>query len=313
MKSLGDLIRELRSIREKKNIFTERRSKTPLKEERAPVIRKGLFTFLLIFLFVGSILAGLYLVRLSEVLKKEKVGIKPPIARVEGQKVSPPPPPTSKVTPPPPIQKKTSSPPTQKNISPPPTSQKTLPPPSLKKTSPSPPLKEKAPQKPTQVAKVAPSKAISKLKPPLKHKEKAREPEPKEKTDHKIPTQSPPGPPPLRELALLENLLLNAEEERRKGNYLEAARLYEDYLRYRPHPDVYNNLGGVYLLLGDLKKALQSFESALKLKFDPQYEINRWIVLLKMGEKEKVCRELKTRSFSPFYEDKIKELREICK
>jgi len=118
--------------------------------------------------------------------------------------------------------------------------------------------------------------------------------------------------PYLKEKELLDNLLLNAEEARENKNYQEAIVFYQQYLEHREDPDVLNNLGGIYLQLGQLEKALHCFERALKLKPDPYYELNLAIALIKNGSKEKACAILKNRQFPASLEGKVRQLKRMC-
>ncbi|MEZ0344227.1 MAG: tetratricopeptide repeat protein [Caldimicrobium sp.] len=141
---------------------------------------------------------------------------------------------------------------------------------------------------------------------PAKVKEK-----PKNK-EEKVETISAKENPPLKESGLLENLIFNAEEERKKGNYLSAIEFYEEYLKYREDPDVLNNLGGIYYLVGNFKAAKTAYKKALKLKYDPLIEVNYIMVLMKTGEIEKACNELFLKNFPPNLQDKIELLKKKC-
>lgn len=124
---------------------------------------------------------------------------------------------------------------------------------------------------------------------------------------------SPQGEPPLRNKELASNLLLNAEEERKRGNYDEAIRLYYEYLKFKEDPNVLNNLGALYLLKGDYKRAETLFERALHIKKDPLYEINYYITLLKQGRAEVVCKELKNKEFPAHLRDHIEFIKTFCR
>lgn len=94
---------------------------------------------------------------------------------------------------------------------------------------------------------------------------------------------------------------------------MAAIKFYEEYLKYRTDPEVLNNLGGLYYLIGNFEGAKIAFEKALKLKYDPSYELNYLIVLLKKGEREKACKELNLRTFPPNLQERVKALEEMCK
>lgn len=137
------------------------------------------------------------------------------------------------------------------------------------------------------------------------------------KTGKEMATQaltiSPSGEPPLRSKELASNLLLNAEEERKRGNYDEAIRLYYEYLKFKEDPNVLNNLGALYLLKGDYKRAETLFERALNIKKDPLYEINYYITLLKQGRVEAVCKELKHKEYPAHLRDHLRDHIEFIK
>lgn len=144
-----------------------------------------------------------------------------------------------------------------------------------------------------------------------KRDKKEKPPKPKETTP--ALTISPQGEPPLRNKELASNLLLNAEEERKRGNYDEAIRLYHEYLKFKEDPNVLNNLGALYLLKGDYKRAETLFERALRIKKDPFYEINYYIALLKQGKLEAVCQEVKNKEYPTYLRDYIEFIKGLCR
>jgi len=123
---------------------------------------------------------------------------------------------------------------------------------------------------------------------------------------------SPSGPPILRERELLRNLLLNAEEEVSKGNYLAAKNFYEKYLAKVEDPVVYNNYGNVLFMLGDYKLAEQAFAKALYLRKDPVFKLNLILAKLKLNQYYSACqmfREAQS-NLEKFEESAI--IKEIC-
>lgn len=136
---------------------------------------------------------------------------------------------------------------------------------------------------------------------------------PKPKESEPFLTVSPSGGPPLRQRQLAFNLLLNAEEERKRGNYEEAIRLYNEYLKYTEDPNVLNNLGAIYILKGNYKKAEICFERAFQLKKDPLYEVNYFIALLKQGRVEEVCKKIKYRDYPSYLNEQVEAIKSICR
>lgn len=111
---------------------------------------------------------------------------------------------------------------------------------------------------------------------------------------------------------LLRNLLIMAEEERKKGNCKEALFYYRNYLKERDNPMVMNNFGACLIELEKLDEAINVFEKALSLKSDPEIKYNLIIAYLKKGEKEKACNTIKEIN-SDFFKEKIKTLENFCK
>lgn len=136
---------------------------------------------------------------------------------------------------------------------------------------------------------------------------------PKPRESELAHTISPSGGPPLRQRELAFNLLLNAEEERKRGNYEEAIRLYNEYLKYVEDPNVLNNLGAMYILKGNYKKAEICFDRAFQLKKDPVYEVNYFIALLKQGRVEEVCKKIKYRDYPSYLNEQVEAIRAICR
>lgn len=119
--------------------------------------------------------------------------------------------------------------------------------------------------------------------------------------------------PILRREKLIENLLINAEEARVKGNLDDAINYYLAYLKHKEDPDVLNNLAGLYLLKGDFKRAEKLLERALNLKEDETFALNLIISLLMQGEVEKACKSLRERQFSPKQRGTLEELNRYCR
>lgn len=136
---------------------------------------------------------------------------------------------------------------------------------------------------------------------------------PKPRESEPFHTISPSGDPPLRQRELAYNLLLNAEEERKRGNYEEAIRLYNEYLKHTEDPNVLNNLGALYILKGNYKKAEICFERAFQLKRDPLYEVNYFIALLKQGRVEEVCKKIRYRDYPHYLSEQVEAIRSICR
>lgn len=107
---------------------------------------------------------------------------------------------------------------------------------------------------------------------------------------------------------LLNNLLIIAEEERKKGNCEKAIFHYQSYLKEKENPFVMNNYGACLVELGKLDEAINIFNKALSIKNDQEIKYNLIIAYFKKGDKEKACKELK--SLDSFYQEKFKE---FCK
>ncbi len=278
---MGKLAEFLREIKKEKK-------PSPFKEKEKVSKRRLFFLILFAILFSGSFLGGFYLVKMFSLLKaKDKKPFQHPPEYVYEVKRSP----------------QGEIPPTQNNAT---------------QSKGSPEVTDKQVKKSALQKHSTPgNKTLSKNKDKIKREKetlsmlkKKREPE---KLEEKIETLTPQGAPILKEKGLLENLLFNAEEERKKGNYMSAIKFYEEYLKHRTDPDALNNLGGLYYLTGNFDGAKIAFEKALKLKYDPSYELNYLMVLLKKGEREKACRELRLKTFPQGLQDKVKTLEEMCK
>ena len=251
----------------------EEKSKNPFQERQKLSKRRLFFLSLVVFLFFGAVIVGFYLTQLFKLESLRKEKPQPP--KVVATK--------------PPILAENSTQkeiPTEKRLSSPEIlgSQK-----SLQKN-----LVKRESKKPKPVAK----------------KKGFIESEKRKERTETITTQVYP---PLRERGLLENLLLNAEEERKKGNYQGAIKFYEEFLKYKKDPEVYNNLGGLYFLIGDFQRAKTTFETALSLKYDSVFEINYIMALLKLNQTKRACEELLNKNFPPDLEDKVKFLKSYCK
>lgn len=118
--------------------------------------------------------------------------------------------------------------------------------------------------------------------------------------------------PPLREKGLLENLLLNAEEARKKGSYEEASRFYMEYLKYKKDPDVLNNLGNIYLLLGNYKKAEETYSQALSIKYDVVYELNYFLSLIMQQKKDTACELIHHKKYPQQFKEYVEFLKNLC-
>ncbi|QER42619.1 hypothetical protein F1847_07650 [Thermodesulfobacterium sp. TA1] len=112
---------------------------------------------------------------------------------------------------------------------------------------------------------------------------------------------------------LLNNLLVLAEEERKKGNYQMAIVYYENYLKEKEDPLVMNNLGGCLTEIGAVEEAIKVFHKALSLKNDPIIRYNLIIAYLKKGDKEKACSEIKKIKPPLTLPPQITHLEELCK
>lgn len=64
----------------------------------------------------------------------------------------------------------------------------------------------------------------------------------------------------------VEQLLIQANDERDKGNYLKARKLLEQALQKAPkRADIYELLGDVYRAVGDLQSAIEQYKKAREL------------------------------------------------
>ncbi len=132
---------------------------------------------------------------------------------------------------------------------------------------------------------------------------------PETSTKSKIPAEeSPIEGFILTKEDLLNNLLLIAEEERKKGNCEKAIFHYQNYLKEKKNPLVMNNYGACLIEIGKLNEAINIFNMALSIKNDPEIKYNLIIAYLKIGDKEKACKEVK--NLDSFYQEKLKE---FCK
>jgi hypothetical protein len=120
------------------------------------------------------------------------------------------------------------------------------------------------------------------------------------------------GPPILREEGLLKKLLLNAEEEVKKGNYQSAKVFYEEYLAYKQDPEIYNNYGGILFLLGDYKSAEKAFTKALSLRQDPIFKLNLIIAKLKLKQYASACLMFKESQKELEKFEKTNLIKDIC-
>jgi len=278
MGKLGEILRELK---EKEGSYS------PLPPKKGFSLKR-LFLFSgFVLIFISSFIAGFYLLQIVDKLKRTKT---------KEERISQ----INRPSPPRPLSQNESSSQIQKNL------------PQLKKKGTMPiPKQEEMKKKNLKTLTLKEKKQEGRTQPKRERMQKASSP--KEALLTPLSTLSREGPPPLKKKELLENLLFNAEEERKRGNYPEAIKFYQEYLKHREDPDVLNNLGGIYLLLGDGEKARGYFERALKLRYDPYYELNLIMVLLKTGEKERACEKLKDKQFPATLEEKIKEIQKFCK
>ncbi|MFN3505755.1 MAG: hypothetical protein ACK4Y7_06100 [Caldimicrobium sp.] len=286
MGEFGEILRKLKyksEEREEAKILERRATLTKLTKRKFTSILLGVF-------FLGSVFLGLGVVKALHYLKVFKD--KRTISSLPTQAL--------------PSSPQTLSPPSQ------------VLPSSTKETSPSPalPPSKKTKSSPILTQNKLKEKKVSSLSPksklaltPVKkfQKEKAFK---KESEEEKVIAKDGLL---LREANLLNNLLLNAEEARKKGNLEEAIHFYETYLKYKNDPDVLNNLGSIYLLKGDYAKVEYYVKKALALKSDEIYLLNLYLAKLKQGKKEEVCKEVLTKEFSPSYKKQIDKLIEFCK
>lgn len=111
---------------------------------------------------------------------------------------------------------------------------------------------------------------------------------------------------------LLNNLLIMAEEERKKGNYRKAIFYYKNYLKEKKDPWVMNNVGACLIELGDFEEAINLFRKSLSLKNEPIIHYNLIIAYLKKGDTTKACIELKKLENHPDLHQQIAPLKEFC-
>ncbi|MEN3039516.1 MAG: tetratricopeptide repeat protein [Candidatus Kryptonium sp.] len=128
----------------------------------------------------------------------------------------------------------------------------------------------------------------------------------------KFDTISPKENVPLKEKGLLENILLSAEEARKKGDLEETLYFYSEYLKHREDPDVMNNMGSIYLLQGHYKKAEQIFAKALSMKYDPVYELNYFLSLIKQKNKDTPCKEILNKRYPPHLKEQVEHIKNLC-
>jgi tetratricopeptide (TPR) repeat protein len=117
----------------------------------------------------------------------------------------------------------------------------------------------------------------------------------------------------LTKESLLNNLLLIAEEERKKGNCQKAIFYYKSYLEERENPSIMNNLGACLIELGEFDSAINIFNKALSLKNDPEIKYNLIIAYFKKGDVERACFELKKLDTNTSLDERMKRLKELCK
>jgi hypothetical protein len=137
-----------------------------------------------------------------------------------------------------------------------------------------------------------------------------------EKGPSELTLTSPPSsenPFVLREKGLRQNLLLNAEEARHKGNIGEAIYFYKEYLKGGADPDVLNNLGVLYLIQSQYEEAERTFREALKIKPDPIYEFNYVLTLMRLNKKKEACLRLKKAFFPDPLKHNFEELLKECR
>jgi len=180
---------------------------------------------------------------------------------------------------------------------------------SLKPPIPSPQVNETVsitkPVSQKSIAKPIPKKKLT--KPPPKAPQIAVISKPVEKKEPPVE-----GSFSIKE-SLLNNQLLIAEEERKKGNCQKAIFYYKSYLEERENLSVMNNLGACLIEMGDFDSAINIFNKALSLKNDPEIKYNLIIAYFRKGDKEKACFELKNLDTNSFLDERIKGLKEMCK
>lgn len=277
MGKLGEILRELKE---------EERGYSPLPPKKGFSLKRLLLLSGFVLIFISSFIAGFYLLQVVDKLKR---------AKTKEEKISQ----INRPSPPSPLSQNESS-----------QIQKSLAQAQEEKVM-GIPRQEETKKRDLKVHTLKEKKQEGRTQPKKERIQKASSP--KEALTTPLPELSREGPPPLKEKELLENLLFNAEEERKRGNYPEAIKFYQEYLKHREDPDVLNNLGGIYLLLGNGEKARVYFERALKLRYDPYYELNLIMALMKTGQKERACERLKDKPFPATLEDKIREIQKFCR
>ncbi len=91
-------------------------------------------------------------------------------------------------------------------------------------------------------------------------------------------------------------LLMSANEAMGKGNIQKALELYQDYVVKNPkNSKVWNNIGVIYLRMGEPRRALTALQKAHSLNpEDPEIAVNRAIALWENGKKDIAQREAET-------------------
>ena len=117
-------------------------------------------------------------------------------------------------------------------------------------------------------------------------------PKPSE-TEEAKGTQPSPSSPETSQSYRYTYLLMCANEALGKGDMQKALRLYQDYVVKNPKNNkVWNNIGVIYLRMGEPKKALTVLRKAHSLNpQDPDIAVNRAIALWEKGEKDVAQRE----------------------
>ena len=238
--------------------------------------RKTVLILLTVLFFIASVFGGYLIVNIvNEIANKQKRGPKELVMNIASPKIDKQVPPTQPVKP--------------------------LSPQEVSKTEEKRDLQDKGPknikqkmkEKKITEKKQREQKRITKKTKPnvIAREEKTQNKRKKDVNQGKVVVHSPQeGPPILRDDGLLNNLLLNAEEGIRNGNYQLAKFFYEKYLEKKVEPDVLNNYGTVLYLLGDYEGAKKAFSKALKLKDHPTYRLNLILTKLRLNEIEEACR-----------------------
>ncbi len=104
-----------------------------------------------------------------------------------------------------------------------------------------------------------------------------------------------------------ERYLFLAEEARRRGDLEEAVMYLKRYPKLHQHAEALNNLGALFLLLGQTEKAASCFRESLALKADPEVAYNLIVAYLRLDQRQEACR------LASYYKDsaKVKALWEI--